>query len=65
MTNSEDERSYSLVNFFVFDTSRNFPEDEVCKKKSEQIVGILIFIFGRNTKVLYIIIRRTLRKTIK
>lgn len=31
MTNSEAEKSHSLVNFFVFDTSRNFPEDEVRK----------------------------------
>lgn len=31
MTNSEAEKSHSLVNFFVFDTSRNFPEDEEYK----------------------------------
>ena len=28
MSSGEEEKKNPLINFFVFDTSRNFPEDE-------------------------------------
>lgn len=61
----DEEKNHSLVNFFVFDTSRNFSEDEV--SRGGEIIKLVdkIKIFFRNTKVSFSIIRWTLLETLK
>lgn len=58
MSVADEEKILNLINFFIFDTSREYPEDEVSCCNLLIFLQLICCFLYRNSKMFYTFIRR-------